>query len=61
MGVETPGLTSVEPIGVIAHYNIDKALLVAAPNQCSTSQAARALAPLSPEDIFGVVLNRAAQ
>ena len=27
----------------------------------STSQAARALAPLSPEDIFGVVLNRAAQ
>ena len=31
MGVETPGLTSVEPIGVIAHYNLLEALPAAGP------------------------------
>lgn len=41
-------------------YYADTALLVVVPGKCSTGEAARAISPFPPEDIFGVVLNRTA-
>lgn len=43
---------------LLLHF-VDTALLIVSPNKCSASQAAQAIAPIPPEDIFGVVLNRA--
>ena len=56
MGVETPGLTSVEPIGVIAHYNLLEALPTDGPGELFRARDTirgrtviiRRLAPVTP-------------
>jgi Mrp family chromosome partitioning ATPase len=44
---------------LLLHY-ADTALLVVTPDKAKGGQVAQAVAPIAPEDIFGVVLNRAA-
>jgi Mrp family chromosome partitioning ATPase len=42
---------------LLLHY-ADTALLVVQPDKCRGGQIAQAIAPMAPEDIFGVVINR---
>jgi Mrp family chromosome partitioning ATPase len=42
---------------LLLHY-ADTALLVVTPEKCRGGQVAQAIAPIPPEDLFGVVLNR---